>query len=101
MDKVGFIILIVNVFKYMIKVLEHGIRKITCPNCKAKLQYEQEDIQIERKSLDFAFDEDEIQNALAERKNRLEAQKSRDMSRAATKQTPPKTTKNGFTDLGF
>ena len=50
---------------------------------------------------DFAFDEDEIQNALAERKNRLEAQKSRDMSRAATKQTPPKTTKNGFADLGF
>ena len=50
---------------------------------------------------DFAFDEDEIQNALAERKNRLEAQKGRDMSRAATKQTPPKTTKNGFTDLGF
>ena len=42
----------------MIKVLEHGVRKITCPNCKAKLQYEQEDIQIERKSLDFAFDED-------------------------------------------
>lgn len=31
----------------MIKVLEHGIRKITCPNCKAKLQYEQEDIQQE------------------------------------------------------
>ncbi len=29
----------------MIKVLEHGVRKITCPNCKAKLQYEQEDIQ--------------------------------------------------------
>lgn len=28
----------------MIKVLEHGTRKITCPNCKAKLQYEQEDI---------------------------------------------------------
>ena len=49
---------------------------------------------------DFAFDEDEIQNALAERRNRLEAQKSRDMSRAATKQTPPKTTKNGFADLG-
>ena len=50
---------------------------------------------------DFAFDEDEIQNPLAERRNRLEAQKSRDMSRAATKQTPPKTTKNGFADLGF
>ena len=29
----------------MIKVLEHGVRKITCPYCKAKLQYEKEDIQ--------------------------------------------------------
>lgn len=29
----------------MIKVLEHGIKKVTCPYCKAKLQYEQEDIQ--------------------------------------------------------
>ena len=28
----------------MIKVLEHGVRKITCPNCKAKLQYKQEDV---------------------------------------------------------
>ena len=28
----------------MIKVLEHGVRKITCYNCRAKLQYEQEDI---------------------------------------------------------
>ena len=28
----------------MIKVLEHGIRKVTCPNCRAKLQYELEDI---------------------------------------------------------
>lgn len=42
----------------MIKVLEHGIRKITCPNCKAKLQYEQEDIQIKRSSADFMFDEE-------------------------------------------
>lgn len=32
----------------MIKVLEHGIRKVTCPNCKAKLQYEQEDITTEK-----------------------------------------------------
>ena len=32
----------------MIKVLEHGIRKVTCPNCKAKLQYEQEDIIAEK-----------------------------------------------------
>lgn len=29
----------------MIKVLEHGVKKVTCPHCKAKLQYEQEDIQ--------------------------------------------------------
>ena len=29
----------------MIKVLEHGVKKVTCPSCKAKLQYEQEDIQ--------------------------------------------------------
>lgn len=33
----------------MIKVLEHGIRKVTCPNCKAKLQYEQEDIITEKR----------------------------------------------------
>jgi len=33
----------------MIKVLEHGVRKITCPNCKAKLQYEQEDIQTDKR----------------------------------------------------
>ena len=32
----------------MIKVLEHGVRKVTCPNCKAKLQYEQEDITSEK-----------------------------------------------------
>ena len=44
----------------MIKVLEHGIRKVTCPNCKAKLQYEQEDIQIKRGSADFMFEENEV-----------------------------------------
>ena len=33
----------------MIKVLEHGVRKVTCPHCKAKLQYEQEDIQMDDK----------------------------------------------------
>ena len=32
----------------MIKVLEHGVMKVTCPNCKAKLQYEQEDIITEK-----------------------------------------------------
>ena len=33
----------------MIKVLEHGVMKVTCPNCKAKLQYEQEDIISEKR----------------------------------------------------
>ena len=31
----------------MIKVLKHGVKKVTCPSCMAKLQYEQEDIQEE------------------------------------------------------
>jgi len=42
----------------MIKVLEHGIRKITCPNCKAKLQYEQEDIQEVKVQYDILTDGD-------------------------------------------
>ena len=42
----------------MIKVLEHGVRKVTCPSCKAKLQYEQEDIQVKRGSADFMLDEE-------------------------------------------
>ena len=50
---------------------------------------------------DFAFDNAEIQNALADRKARLEKQKDRDMSRAATRQAPPQNAKNGFMDLGF
>ena len=50
---------------------------------------------------DFAFDNGEIQSALADRKLRLERQKEKDMSRAAIRQAPAKTTKNGFTDLGF
>jgi len=37
----------------MIKVLEHGIRKITCPTCKAKLQYEQEDIQTKEEDFEL------------------------------------------------
>lgn len=44
----------------MIKVLEHGVLKVTCPNCKAKLQYEQEDIQKE--ILPALLGEDEIKN---------------------------------------
>ena len=31
----------------MIKVLEHGALKINCPECRARLQYEQEDIQMD------------------------------------------------------
>ena len=50
---------------------------------------------------DYAFDNAEIQNALAERKIRLEKQKDRDMSRAATRQAPQQSPKNGFADLGF
>ena len=54
---------------------------------------------------DFAFDNGEIQDALADRKNRLEAQKEKDMSRAASRQSmrqaPTKNTNNGFADLGF
>lgn len=54
---------------------------------------------------DFAFDNGEIQSALADRKNRLEAQKERDMSRAASRQSvrqaPAQNTNNGFADLGF
>ena len=47
---------------------------------------------------DFAFNNNEIQEALAERKLRLEKQKDKDMSRQAMKAAPAK---NGFTDLGF
>lgn len=54
---------------------------------------------------DFAFDNAEIQSALADRKAKLEQQKERDMSRAASKkapaQAPAQNTDNGFSDLGF
>jgi hypothetical protein len=50
---------------------------------------------------EFEFNADELQAALAERKARLEAQKDRDMSRTAQKQTPAKTATAGFNDLGF
>jgi hypothetical protein len=50
---------------------------------------------------DFAYESGEIQEALAERKARLEAQKDKDMSRAASKKAPPQNTNNGFSDLGF
>ena len=45
----------------MIKVLEHGVRKVTCPYCKAKLQYEQKDIQeIELEVQDNVLIDEEI-----------------------------------------
>ena len=46
-----------------------------------------------------ALPKNELDAALAERKNRLEAQKEKDMSRTAKKQTP--TASGGFNDLGF
>lgn len=50
---------------------------------------------------DFAYDNAAIQEALAERKARLEAQKDKDMSRAASKAAPAQNSNNGFADLGF
>lgn len=50
---------------------------------------------------DFAFDNAEIQNALADRKAKLEQQKEKDMSRAQSKKAPAANTDNGFADLGF
>lgn len=50
---------------------------------------------------DFAFDNEEIKQALADRKAKLEAQKERDMSRTSAKKAPPQVTNNGFADLGF
>ena len=46
---------------------------------------------------DFAFDKQEIDDALAERKNRLEANKNKDMSRTSSKAAPSQ----GFGNLGF
>ena len=50
---------------------------------------------------EFAFNQSEIQTALAERKARLEAQKDRDMARVSKKTAPPQNSKAGFDDLGF
>ena len=50
--EIVFLMIFLEIFSIrnnMIKILEHGIRKITCPNCKAKLQYEQEDIISEKR----------------------------------------------------
>lgn len=52
---------------------------------------------------DFAFDISEIQSALAERKQRLEAQKEKDVERARQRKAPAPagTVSNGSLDLGF
>ena len=50
---------------------------------------------------EFAFAKADLDEALAERKARLEAQKDKDMSRTASKQTPPQKSSSGFMDLGF
>ena len=50
---------------------------------------------------DFALAKEDLDEALADRKNRLEAQKEKDMARVARKQTPPQSSDNGFNDLGF
>ena len=52
---------------------------------------------------DFAFDISEIQAALTERKQRLEAQKEKDIERAKQRKAPApaETTTNGVLDLGF
>ena len=49
---------------------------------------------------DFAFAKADLDEALAERKARLEAQKDKDMSRTSSKQTPPQKSNSGW-DLGF
>lgn len=50
---------------------------------------------------DFALAKDDLDMALADRKNRLEEQKEKDMARVASKQTPTQSGKDGFNDLGF
>ena len=52
---------------------------------------------------EFAFDISEIQAALTERKQRLEAQKEKDIERAKQRKAPApaETTTNGALDLGF
>lgn len=50
---------------------------------------------------DFALAKADLDEALADRKARLEAQKEKDMARVARKQTPAQTSSNGFADLGF
>ena len=50
---------------------------------------------------DLAFAKADLDEALVERKARLEKQKDKDMSRTAQKSAPPQNSNNGFADLGF
>lgn len=52
---------------------------------------------------EFAYDENEIKQALADRKARLEAQKEKDMNRAKQRNAPAQSEKKGssFDDVGF
>lgn len=50
---------------------------------------------------EFAFDSKEIQDALTQRKARLESLKERSMSRVSQKATPSANPSAGFADLGF
>lgn len=50
---------------------------------------------------DFAFAKADLDEALAERKARLEMNKERDMARTARKAAPAQSSSNGFDDLGF
>lgn len=50
---------------------------------------------------DFAFAKADLDEALADRKARLEGQKERDMARTASKKAPAAQANNGFDDLGF
>lgn len=52
-------------------------------------------------SEEFAFNNAEIQEALTQRKARLEANKERSMSRVSQKATPGPVAAAGFADLGF
>lgn len=50
---------------------------------------------------DFAYAEADLNEALKERMARLEENKNRDMSRAASKAAPVQKSQSGFNDLGF
>lgn len=50
---------------------------------------------------DFAFDINEINSAVAERKARLEEQKERDMTRGRKRSAPAQDSEKGILDIGF